>query len=248
MPTGRKKNHAKSQNSGRKRQSVHKGDAPSRTPPHFFRRLVGAGLALPPFHTIEELRGQGKPSPYELFAAPPRCTPIPEILRGVQRFCATDPARARACAGKSGAAADNLDYLAFGAASVRAPGEAAGPESGPCATFPLDFRGAFRRTGTACRPLPPHSPSRTPDRATRLRFLESDGLHRGPHIEGWWGRLPRYTSFQATQVRQRQDGAVASPSSGHPPGWGPTQRFRALPPDTRAMPESVLPFAGFRER
>ena len=68
---------------------VHKGAAPSKTPPHFFRRLVGAGLALPPFHTIEELRGQGKPSPYELFAAPPRCTPIPEILRGVQRFCAT---------------------------------------------------------------------------------------------------------------------------------------------------------------
>ena len=100
MPTGRKKKSDKSQNSGRKRQSVHKGDAPSRTPPHFFRRLVGAGLALPPFHTIEELRGQGKPSPYELFAAPPRCTPIPEILRGVQRFCATDPARARAWPGR----------------------------------------------------------------------------------------------------------------------------------------------------
>ena len=29
-----------------------------------FATRVGAGLALPPFHTIEELRGQGKPSPY----------------------------------------------------------------------------------------------------------------------------------------------------------------------------------------
>ena len=166
MLTGRKKKSDQPQILSRKRQSVHKGDAPLRTPPHFFRRLVGAGLALPPFHTIEELRGQGKPSPYELFAAPPRCTPIPEILRSVQRFCATDPARARACAGKSGAAADNLDYLAFGAVSVRAPEEAAGPESGPCATCPLDFRGASRRTGTACRPLVPHSPCGMPGRAT----------------------------------------------------------------------------------
>ena len=40
MPTGRKKKSDKSQNSGRKRQSVHKGDAPSRPPPHFRRSQV----------------------------------------------------------------------------------------------------------------------------------------------------------------------------------------------------------------
>jgi len=28
-------------------------------------RLVGAGLALPSFHTTDKLQGQGKPSPYE---------------------------------------------------------------------------------------------------------------------------------------------------------------------------------------
>ena len=30
-----------------------------------FARLVGAGLALPPFRTLDNLPGQGKPSPYE---------------------------------------------------------------------------------------------------------------------------------------------------------------------------------------
>jgi hypothetical protein len=30
-----------------------------------FARFVGAGLALPLFHTTEKLQGQGKPSPYE---------------------------------------------------------------------------------------------------------------------------------------------------------------------------------------
>ncbi|MGO8815765.1 MAG: hypothetical protein ACLQVG_14030, partial [Terriglobia bacterium] len=57
-----------------------------------------------------------------------------------------------ACAGESGAAADNLEYLVFGGVSARAPGKAAGPDSGPCATCPLDFRGLSAVRGRLATP------------------------------------------------------------------------------------------------
>ena len=68
--------------------------------------------------------------------------------------------------GLGDAARENSDYLVGGAAGTRTAGNAAGPESGPCATCPRDVRRAFRRRGTACRPLVPHSPCGTPGRAS----------------------------------------------------------------------------------
>src|SRR5208282_6332007 len=56
-----------------------------------FARLVGAGLALPPFHSTEKLQGQGKPSPYEtrkMFAKKTRIYGIAMQTCGVE-LCAT---------------------------------------------------------------------------------------------------------------------------------------------------------------
>jgi len=74
-------------------------------------------------------------------------------------------------AGESRAAVGTSDYLAFGAVRARAPGKAAGPKCGPCATF---FRRALAgRAGS-------NAATSTSEVSVLGNVIATSGASRGP--------------------------------------------------------------------